>query len=267
MKRTVVISDIQYPYHDKRALKNVIGFIGEYQPDEVIQIGDAVDYPQPSRWTKGTRGEFEGSVLKDSEGFVREFSEPLRAVYSGPVGLVEGNHDLRPRDYLTKYAPALAESKHFNFEVLCRFDDFGFRLLPSFHPVGPGWVAAHGHEGFPLSRIAGSTALNAAKRIGKSVVCGHTHRLAVKHETHGYNGKSHSLWGFEVGNLMDMRKADYLKYGGANWAQGFGLLYVGQKDVTAVPVPISSDGSFVVEGERYGALRRTAGGKFAKKEK
>ncbi|MGJ3559604.1 metallophosphoesterase family protein [Streptomyces sp. INA 01156] len=54
MKRVVVISDTQMPFEDKRALKNVIDFVGEYQPDEVIQIGDLVDYPTPSRWSAGT---------------------------------------------------------------------------------------------------------------------------------------------------------------------------------------------------------------------
>ncbi|MEV0470743.1 metallophosphoesterase, partial [Streptomyces prunicolor] len=93
MKRVVVVSDVQAPFEDKRALKNVIEFIGEYQPDEVIQIGDLVDYPAPSRWSAGTRAEFEGNVIRDSEYTKENFLEPLRVVYDGPVGVMEGNHD------------------------------------------------------------------------------------------------------------------------------------------------------------------------------
>ncbi|AEW94022.1 gp52 [Streptantibioticus cattleyicolor NRRL 8057 = DSM 46488] len=85
MKRIVVISDVQAPFEDKRALRNVLAFIGDYQPDEVIQIGDLVDYPAPSRWSAGTRAEFEGNVIRDSEYTKRNFLAPLREVYSGPV--------------------------------------------------------------------------------------------------------------------------------------------------------------------------------------
>jgi hypothetical protein len=57
-----------------------------------------------------------------------------------------------------------------------------------------------------------------------------------------------TLWGFEVGNLMDMRQAKYAKT--HNWQKGFGLLYVDGKDVTPVPVPIHNR-SFMVEGNVY----------------
>src|SRR5699024_3388466 len=105
-KRIFVIPDTQLPYDDRKALKAVIRCIGDLQPDEVIHIGDLMDYPQPSRWNKGTRGEFEGSVYEDSEQAKRRLLAPLRDVYDVPIGVHEGNHDLRPRDYLAKYAPA-----------------------------------------------------------------------------------------------------------------------------------------------------------------
>src|SRR5690606_21266015 len=77
----VVLSDTQMPYEDKRAVKAVIKFIKDYQPDQVIHIGDVVDYLQQSRWTKGTRAESEGSVFKDSVYTIRNLIQPLREVY------------------------------------------------------------------------------------------------------------------------------------------------------------------------------------------
>src|SRR5690606_40528595 len=102
-----------FPYTTlfRSALKNVLGFIKEFRPDEVIQIGDLMDFPQPSRWSKDTRAEFEGSVFRDAEYGIKNFVKPLRDVYDGPVKVIEGNHDERPRVYLEKYAPALAESR------------------------------------------------------------------------------------------------------------------------------------------------------------
>jgi len=268
LKRVVVISDLQIPYHDKRALRNVITFIGEYQPDEVIQIGDLNDYETPSRWNTGTYMEYAQRVKIDSEVTKREFLGPLREVYSGPVGILEGNHDLRPRKYLADKAPALAEfAPDFHFSKLLDFEGFEVDLIPAFTKAGPGTVLIHGHEIKGMSQIAGTTAYNHASKAGANIVMGHTHRLGIRRQTSGNATTGYrTLWGFEVGHLMDPAKAQYLGDGSvANWQKGFGLLYVGQYDVSPVAIDVQRDGSFVVEGERYGAIKRGAGGRFAKK--
>src|SRR5690606_8182443 len=171
----------------------------------------------------------------------------LRNVYEGPVGVIEGNHDERPRVYLATYAPALSESKAFNFENLLDFDGFRITKLPDIYEFAPGWIATHGHRagsrlnqqpgrsapagrraGARLDQQPGRTALNAAmSKFQRSVIMGHTHRLAALPNSYGYNGKvTKTLWGIEVGNLMDMKRAQYLKGGAANWQQGFVILHV-----------------------------------------
>ena len=266
MKRVVIISDTQLPYEDRRALNNVIKFIGDYQPDQVIQIGDLMDYPTPSRWNKGTREEFAQLVREHSDYGKRKFLEPLRAVYDGPIGILEGNHDLRPRTYLSQYAPALAEFEDvLRFEVLLDFDGFGVEKVPALTPVGPDTLLMHGHEKKGSSRLPAGLAFLHAEALDANVVCGHTHKLGVRRHTRGYvGGKITTRWGFEVGCLMDRAKAQYLgETGSVNWQLGFGLLYVGDHDVSPVAIDVRRDGSFVVEGERYGALKRGPGGKFA----
>ncbi len=253
MKRIVIVSDSQLPYEDRRALKALIAFIGEYSPDEVVHIGDLMDYPQPSRWTKGTSGEFEGSVFADSTYARERFCEPLRDVYSGPVGIIEGNHDLRPRDYLKKYAPALAESGAFNLDKLLDFESYGFTMLPPFYRFAPGWVMTHGHlGGISMSAEAGRTALNAAtNRFGASVIMGHTHRLGLIPQSFGFdNHVNVTRWGFEVGHLMDMNKAHYLKGAAGNWQQGFGIVQIEGGHVSAQPISIHA-GKFIVDGVTY----------------
>ncbi|MFE9455959.1 metallophosphoesterase [Streptomyces californicus] len=265
MKRIVVISDTQMPYEDKRAMRNVINFIGDYKPDEVIQIGDLVDYPAPSRWTAGTRYEFAGGVIRDSEYAKTNFMAPLRAVYDGPLKILKGNHDERPEKYLEKNAPALAaDDIHYRFESLLDFDGFGAELAEPYYGFAPGWVAVHGHESPGLNQVAGRTAASKAKRAGVSLVMGHTHRLAISPESTGFGGRLKTIYGFEVGHLMDVRKAGYLKNGPANWQRGFGLFYVGKFAATPQAIPVEDDGSFVVEGERFGQIKRGTNGKFAK---
>ena len=252
MKRIVIIPDTQMPFDDRRALKSVLRFIGDTQPDEVIHVGDIMDYPQPSRWNKDTAGEFQGSVFKDSEDAKKRLLGPLRDVYSGPIKVHEGNHDERPRTYLAKYAPALAESKAFNLDVLLDFNGFGIELLPDFNPVAPGWLTTHGHKGgVTLSRHAGYTALGAAVKFGKSVVMGHTHRVGLIAQSNGYDGKvTRTVHGFEVGNLMDMKKAHYLKGAAGNWQHGFGVLTVDGQHVSPQAVFINK-GRFTVDNNTW----------------
>jgi metallophosphoesterase superfamily enzyme len=231
-KRIVVISDLQMPFEDRKALAAVIRFIGEYRPDEVIQIGDLVDYPQPSRWSKGTAAEFEGSVLKDSKYAQQHFFEPLREVYSGPVSMHEGNHDLLP--------------------VLLDLPKYRVQLLPDFHQVAPDWLTTHGHVGgITLSQISGNTALNGAKRAGKSLVMGHTHRQGIGRHTTGYGGKvTRTVTGVEVGHLMNMRHANYLKGATPNWQTGFAVLHIDRSTVTPELVPITAR-RFIVDGVTF----------------
>ena len=248
-KRIAVLPDLQMPYDDRKALKAVISFIGDYQPDEVIQIGDCADFPQPSRWSKGTAAEFEGSVFEDVEQIKRRFLGPLREVYGGPVGVHEGNHDLRPREYLAKYSPALAASGAFNIETLLDFDGFGVKLLPEFYRFAPGWITTHGHRGqISLSRIAGNTALNAARKFNTSVVMGHTHKQGIGSNTFGFGGAVDKIvTGVEVGHLMNQKLANYLKGGTGNWQLGFVLLTVDGQHVKPELVPINR-GRFTVDG-------------------
>lgn len=252
MRSVVIISDLQMPYEDRRALKNVLGFIKQYQPDEVVQIGDLMDFPQPSRWSKDTRAEFEGSVFKDAEYGIKNFVKPLRDVYAGSVKVIEGNHDSRAREYLEKYAPALAESKAFHLETLLRLDEYEIEVIRGFYDIAPDWVVTHGHLGLPLSQLSGRSAMRAANKIGKSVIQGHTHRLGMSAETYGYEGKTYTRWGVEVGHIMDIRKATYLKSGSANWQQGFAIIHIEGSRVYPELIPIQKDGSFMASGKLYG---------------
>ena len=57
-KRIVIISDLQSPYHDVGATNTLAKFIKAYKPDEVVSVGDEIDFPQISRWEEGKGGEW-----------------------------------------------------------------------------------------------------------------------------------------------------------------------------------------------------------------
>lgn len=250
----LLLSDIQFPYHDRRAVENVQRFVRQFKPDEINCVGDELDAPQPSRWTKGVAGEYAGTLKRDLQGCHDMMAAFRAALGKGkPFRVSRSNHGDRVEDYVKRYAPALEMLDELRIDRLLGYESLGIEYIRRPFQIAPGWVMAHGDES-GMSQIAGTTALRLARKVGKSVAIGHTHRLCIQPESAGVNGKVQTLYGFEVGHLMDLKKASYLHekgYGAANWQKGFGLLYVDGRNVTPVPVPVHADGSFSVEGRLY----------------
>ena len=238
MKRVVVLSDLQIPYQDNKAVDATLDFIAEYKPDELWCVGDELDAPEPSRWNKGMAGEYAGTLQQGIDSTNEIMSEYRKALGKNkPFYIQRSNHTDRIDTYIRKYAPAFSSLKSLEIEELLGYEKLGINYLHRMHELLPGWVMAHGDEG-ALNRAPGATALNLGKRLGKSVVCGHTHRVGLQHETSGFYGKTNTIWGLEVGHMMDIKQATYLTSGSANWHQGIGILIEHNNKVTPYAVPI-----------------------------
>ena len=245
MKKIVVISDLQVPYHDERAVRNVAAFIRRFKPDQVITIGDEIDLPQISRWTEGTPGWFEQSLGTDRDATV-EILWDLQV-----TDMIRSNHTDRLYNVIMKKIPAFLALPELKFEKFMKLDTLGIKFHRKPLEFAPDWIAIHGDEG-SMKPTPGLTALDSARKHGKSVVCGHTHRAGQSAFTEASGGVlGRVLRGVEVGNLMDFKKAGYTK-GVANWQQAFAVFYVDKKTVTNTIIHIEKDGSFVFEGKRYG---------------
>ena len=245
MKKIVVISDLQVPYHDERAVRNDASIIKRFKPDQVITIGDEIDLPQISRWTEGTPGWFEQSLGTDRDATV-EILWDLQV-----TDMIRSNHTDRLYNVIMKKIPAFLALPELKFEKFMKLDELGIKFHRKPLEFAPDWIAIHGDEG-SVKPTPGLTALDAARKHGKSVVCGHTHRAGQSAFTEASGGVlGRVLRGVEVGNLMQFSKAGYMK-GTGNWQQAFAVFYVDKKAVTNTIVHIEKDGSFVFEGKRYG---------------
>jgi len=245
LKKIVVISDLQVPYHDERAVRNVASFIRRFKPDQVITIGDEIDLPQISRWTEGTPGWFEQTLGSDRDATV-EILWDLQV-----TDMIRSNHTDRLYNVIMKKIPAFLALPELKFEKFMKLDELGIKFHRKPLEFAPDWIAIHGDEG-SVKPTPGLTALDAARKHGKNVVCGHTHRAGQSAFTEASGGVlGRILRGVEVGNLMDFKKAGYMK-GTGNWQQAFAVFYVDKKTVTNTIVHIEKDGSFVFEGKRYG---------------
>jgi predicted phosphodiesterase len=246
MKTIVCVSDLQIPYHDKRAVANLAKFIKEFKPDEVVSVGDEMDMQTISKWSKGTHLEWERSIGKNRDETTR-ILEQLQVKH-----LIRSNHTDRLFNTVMMRAPGLLGLPELELKNFLRLDELGATYHEKPYELAPNWLLFHGDEG-NVQPTAGATALGLAKRSGMSVVCGHTHRMGLTHHTQTYAGGTPKVvWGLEVGNLMDYKNAKYIKGGLFTWQQGFGVLHVDGRQVTPQIVPIQRDGSFVYGGKRWG---------------
>jgi hypothetical protein len=87
--------------------------------------------------------------------------------------------------------------------------------LPEVYDIAPGWVSSSRAD-YEASRIAGNTALRAAKTLSTCLVLGHTGRIGLGSYTFGYGGSAaETVTGMEVGDYQ----------------HGFGLLTVNGQHV------------------------------------
>ena len=243
-RRILVISDLQVPYHHEKAVKNLIKLVRREKFDQVLNVGDELDMQSQSKWAKGTKLEWEGQLDADRET-CREILWEL-----GTTDVTRSNHTDRLYHTLLRGAPSLLGLPELDYPKFMGFDELGIKFHRKPFEFLPNWVLVHGDEG-SLNRNAGGTAAGLANKFGANVVCGHTHRLGLQGLSQGFKGRFKTLWGFEVGNLMDSRQASYLKAGSANWQGGFGIIEVNGKNVTCIPVPVNQDGSFTIYGKIY----------------
>jgi hypothetical protein len=251
MKKIVVVSDLQVPYHSPRAVAAVCDFIADWKPDMLLNVGDDTDSPEVGRWNKAMAGEYAGTLQKNldmTHDVHGQFRQALGK--NKPYHVQRSNHGDRVETYVRKYAPALASLSMLTIEKLLRYDELNITYHRRLFEFLPGWVLAHGDEG-GLVQTPGGTAMGLVRRLGKSVICGHTHRMGMQHESRGFNGRTDILFGIEVGHLMDLSKASYLKTGAANWMSGFVTLQVDGRDVYPSLHTVKPNGDLVAYGRKY----------------
>lgn len=228
-----IVSDLQVPFHDRKAVDAVAKCIDDYSSSwsHVISIGDEMDMQTISRWSAGTPTEYEKSIAKDRDLTVQVL-EDLQV-----TDVIRSNHTDRLYNTVMKRAPGLLGLPELELENFLRLPQLGITFHKEAFNFAPGWLAMHGDES-GLRSGAGSTAAGLSAKTGMSVVCGHTHRMGLIPVSESFNGKvNRTRWGFEVGNLMDFKTAKYTK-GVANWQQGFGAFLIDGKGVHPIPIPI-----------------------------
>lgn len=253
IRTTVVLPDIQYPYHDRVVLAKLIAVVRDMQPEQIIQIGDGIDFPQVSQWSKGTAGEYATTLQEHIDGYREDVLVPLREVAPrADIVWLEGNHDLRLRDFVKKYAAPLGVLRNLEMPRLFELDQLGIRYERGPFRIGTNVLAVHGHESGGYCASASAWDAKFTKRYGshKSFVFGHTHQPFLLTRSYGYGGKVTPRFTMNAGSIMDPVAATYVKDGAVNWQMSFALLRDDGKRVWPELVTMV-DRLFYVSGERY----------------
>jgi predicted phosphodiesterase len=253
VKTTLVLPDIQFPFHDQLMLDKILRVAEDLQPSKILQIGDGIDFPQVSRWSIGTAGAYASTLQRHIKGFRSDFLAPLRASCpEAAIEWLEGNHDLRLMDFVKKYAPALGTLEALQMESLFGLDDLRIDYVRGPRRVATNTVAVHGHESGGYSGTPQAWDNKFGKRYGteRNVIFGHTHQPFIITRATGYNGKVTPWFTMNVGSIMEPTHATYVKDMAVSWTMSFGLLRDDGKRVW--PELITANNRiFYCEGKRY----------------
>lgn len=243
MELKIVLSDLQLPYHDERAIAAVCNLLSDRAGDvaEVHQIGDFFDFTGISRWVDGTLAESGLQAELDASASVQA---DLSSAFPGKKTRILGNHDDRLRKYIATKAKGFTGLRALDFDALTEAARYGWVTVPEPYRVAPGVESVHG---LSVRSKAGYTAHAHLERIDSHVIHGHTHRAALVYRTVG----DRTRWAMEVGCLMDRAKATYVAGGFADWQLAIGAIYSDGEESWPMLVELKSDRSLVFEGKRY----------------
>ncbi len=211
----VVCGDQQAPYHDPDLHRLFCQWLAANRPDEGVELGDLLDFPDISRHPK------DPDNIASANDCLQAGYEILRDyVVASPQtnwSYIPGNHDIRLRDFVINHAPELHGLKRVDteqergqivhaLEHLLRLDELGMQWIDSHGPYEESQITLSKHlavrHGWVVRQGSGASALKTLEQTGFSILVGHTHRQSLVHHTiHDINGQATTLLAAEVGCL------------------------------------------------------------------
>ncbi len=170
-----------YHFHDVDAI-DVVNAIGkEEQPDEVVLVGDFVDFPVLSKFKqeKAFEDTFNPSLLE----MQRQLAQIRANNPNAKITLLEGNHEKRLRRYIYDRARELYGLEALDIRNLLHLKDVEIDYVDGY-PNGRYWLndrlkVVHGETVKQL----GKTVTNLIRNDDTSSITGHIHRFEMATRT------------------------------------------------------------------------------------
>lgn len=235
------------PLHDSHAVRAMLKFASDFEPDIFIEGGDNLDYGPISHWLKHKKKSSEQLDLRtDANIYRKEVLDPINQIMSRRSKQkkqkiwMRGNHEEWAREFGEENpgAASLVDP-----ETL--LDLNGWQIVEQGGYVRLGkLVAIHGDT------LSGQNhAKQAVDKYGHSVMYGHfhTHQIQPKHEM--LDVEQPKL-GIAVPGLCN-KNPNYLKGKPSQWMKGFAYGWIQDDGSYQVNVPIYVHGRFVIDGTVY----------------
>lgn len=202
------IDDELIPIHDERAMESVIKLANYLQPEEVVNLGDTVDFAALSRFQRDSDHFYR--TLGPSFQRIHDFYAQLRAdLPHSKITEVDSNHHKRLTDFVLRQMPDMYNIRQAGADP-DEYPVFTYPYLANLKHVGVDWVGGYGaaeyeykddlafiHGQFAVS--SGSTAAKLAKaNPDRNIVQGHVHRAETQYHT---DRRGRMLGAFAVGSL------------------------------------------------------------------
>lgn len=219
----LIMSDMHFPYHDKRAIEACINYtLGKYKPNFILINGDAVDCYTLSKFNRNMYNR----SFSDELWQLVEFFNILQATFPGAHIIWKlGNHEERWEYYLWNH-PELYRMQELTFENILKARGIeNLTVIPSRRIIYTGrLIWYHGHE-LP-SGIA--TPVNPARGLAlrtlTSGAVSHYHKSSA-HSDIDAKEKLMSWW--SIGCLCDLHPY----YASVNkWNHGFAIMNVDDQE-------------------------------------
>lgn len=217
-KRTLILSDIHVPWHDKGAVEAAVAYGKEQNPTTVILNGDTIDFYAISRYMTNPKLrnlKAELDMTLQLLRWIRQEFPKAKLIYK------VGNHDVRWDHFIWNKAPELWDLKQAQLHTLLEFDKLRITRVDD-NPMMVGKLPVlHGHELPKGISNPVNPARGAFLRTLHSVLIGHLHQSSSHSDTNMFK-KEIMTW--STGCLCELTPA----YARINrWKHGFAFVEVG----------------------------------------
>lgn len=253
MRTVLVIPDSQngfrkvngklIPFHSRDAWSIAIAIATDTQPDVVMLMGDMVDLPAFSRYSKSEQIRYQTQHALDETWF---FLLALRnAVPQARIVYLFGNHEARYENSLNDLNDEYVGVKRAgtnarvnSLEHILRLDELHIEHHPYKTSVFINDIEfTHGDI---VGSGSGSTATKMLAGATQSIVYGHIHKRELVWKTVRRNGYSSSIFALCAGAICDPETTPPIPVRNRNWQMGLAMIEFGTDNiVNPVPIPIS----------------------------
>ena len=246
IQKTVLLPDIHYPHYDRQVMNAVEEFISDYEPNEIVYMGDQLSLDCISSWNKRKPLLKEGQrLLKDYDLFnedVLEVHENLTSDDCKRTFMI-GNHEQRV-DWYTQEHPEL--DGFIDIERHLDLNERGYNVIEynGIHKLGKLNVI----HGFYWNKYHAAKTLEA---FDGNVVYSHVHNPQMYAKVTPIDRKDYHM-ATALPCLCNI-KPDYKDNAPNFWINGFGIVeHLPATGYFNLYTIIIIDGAFMWNGVYYG---------------